>query len=41
MDAAPGGVLTFGGTNSSLYQGSIEYTNLTFGAMNWQLDVKS
>jgi cathepsin D len=41
MDAAPGGVLTLGGTNSSLYQGSIEYTNLTFGTIFWQLDVKS
>ncbi|KAJ8594445.1 acid protease [Rhizopogon salebrosus TDB-379] len=41
MDAAPGGVLTLGGTNSSLYQGSIEYTNLTFGTIFWQLDVKT
>jgi cathepsin D len=41
MDAAPGGILTFGGTNSSLYQGSIEYTSLTFGAIYWQLNVKS
>ncbi|KAJ8586179.1 acid protease [Rhizopogon salebrosus TDB-379] len=40
MDAAPGGILTFGGTNSSLYLGSIEYTSLTFGAIYWQLNVK-
>jgi hypothetical protein len=29
MDGAPGGILTVDGTNSSLYQGSIEYTSLT------------
>ncbi|KAG1871567.1 aspartic peptidase domain-containing protein, partial [Suillus subluteus] len=29
ISTAPGGVLTLGGTNSSLYNGSIEYLNLT------------
>jgi hypothetical protein len=39
MDSAPGGVLTLGGTNSSLYQGSIEYTNLTGTPSYWLLNV--
>jgi len=41
MDSAPGGILTLGGTNSSLYQGSIEYTNLTFAPSFWILNVSS
>lgn len=39
MSAAPGGVLTLGGTNSSLYQGSIEYLDLTGPASYWLLNV--
>jgi cathepsin D len=39
MNSAPGGILTLGGTNSSLYQGSIEYTNLTFVSSLWILNI--
>jgi len=39
MDSAPGGILTLGGTNSSLYQGSIEYLNLTRLEWGWTLNV--
>jgi cathepsin D len=39
MNSAPGGILTLGGTNSSLYQGSIEYTNLTSAPSFWMLNV--
>ena len=39
MVDAPGGVLTLGGTNSSLYQGSIEYTNVTGMPSFWLLNV--
>ncbi|KAG0706693.1 aspartic peptidase domain-containing protein [Suillus ampliporus] len=39
--AAPGGTLTLGGTNSSLYQGSIEYLNLTGPQSYWSLTVSS
>jgi len=39
MDSAPGGILTLGGTNSSLYQGSIEYLNLTGLEWGWTLNV--
>ncbi|KAG1742630.1 aspartic peptidase domain-containing protein [Suillus paluster] len=39
--AAPGGMLTLGGTNSSLYQGSIEYLNLTGSPSYWLLTVSS
>ncbi|KAG2135856.1 acid protease [Suillus clintonianus] len=38
---APGGTLTLGGTNSSLYQGSIEYLSLTGTPSYWLLDVAS
>ncbi|KAG1785355.1 aspartic peptidase domain-containing protein [Suillus plorans] len=41
MSSAPGGVLTLGGTNSSLYQGSIEYLDLTGPASYWLLNVNS
>jgi hypothetical protein len=39
----PGGILTLGGTNSSLYQGSIEYLDMP-SAVNqsyWQLNLTS
>ena len=39
MDSAPGGILTLGGTNSSLYQGSIEYLSLTGSESWWLLNV--
>jgi len=39
ITAAPGGVLTLGGTNSSLYQGSIEYLSLTGPQSYWLLNV--
>jgi cathepsin D len=39
ISAAPGGVLTLGGTNSSLYNGSIEYLNLTGPSSYWLLTV--
>ncbi|KAJ7064321.1 aspartic peptidase A1, partial [Mycena amicta] len=39
---APGGTLTFGGTNTSLYSGDIEFLNLTGKAGTyWSLDVVS
>jgi len=38
-DAAPGGTLTLGGTNSSLYQGSIEYMSLAGAELYWALNV--
>ncbi|KAG2107864.1 aspartic peptidase domain-containing protein [Suillus cothurnatus] len=41
ISAAPGGVLTLGGTNSSLYNGSIEYLNLTGPSSYWLLTVSS
>lgn len=41
MSTAPGGTLTLGGTNSSLYQGSIEYLDLTGPASYWLLNVNS
>ncbi|KAG1889871.1 aspartic peptidase domain-containing protein [Suillus subluteus] len=41
MDTAPGGTLTLGGTNSSLYQGSIEYMSLAGSPSYWLLDVNS
>ncbi|OJA13873.1 hypothetical protein AZE42_12977, partial [Rhizopogon vesiculosus] len=41
INSSPGGILTLGGTNSSLYQGSIEYTNLTFAPSYWILNVSS
>jgi cathepsin D len=40
MDAAPGGILTLGGTNSSLYQGSIEYMSLAGAESYWLLNVR-
>jgi cathepsin D len=39
INAAPGGILTFGGTNSSLYQGSIEYIDVTGPQSYWLLTV--
>jgi cathepsin D len=39
--AAPGGMLTLGGTNSSLYTGSIEYLNMTSPSSFWLLTVSS
>jgi cathepsin D len=39
ISAAPGGILTIGGTNSSLYQGSIEYLDLTGAQSYWLLTV--
>jgi hypothetical protein len=39
MNTAPGGVLTLGGTNSSLYQGSIEYLSLASSPSYWLLNV--
>jgi cathepsin D len=39
ISAAPGGTLTIGGTNSSLYQGSIEYLDLTGPQSYWLLTV--
>ncbi|KAG2144700.1 aspartic peptidase domain-containing protein [Suillus bovinus] len=41
ISAAPGGVLTLGGTNSSLYNGSIEYLGLTGPPSYWLLTVSS
>jgi cathepsin D len=41
ISTAPGGVLTLGGTNSSLYNGSIEYLNLTGPSSYWLLTVSS
>ncbi|KAG2341142.1 acid protease [Suillus weaverae] len=41
MNTAPGGTLTLGGTNSSLYQGSIEYLNLAGSPSYWLLNVNS
>lgn len=41
MNTAPGGVLTLGGTNSSLYQGSIEYLSLASSPSYWLLNVNS
>ncbi|KAG0696968.1 aspartic peptidase domain-containing protein, partial [Suillus ampliporus] len=41
MNTAPGGMLTLGGTNSSLYQGSIEYLSLTGPQSYWLLNVNS
>jgi hypothetical protein len=41
MDTAPGGTLTLGGTNSSLYQGSIEYLDLAYSPSYWLLNVNS
>ncbi|KAG2066683.1 acid protease [Suillus decipiens] len=41
VGAAPGGMLTLGGTNSSLYNGSIEYLNLTGPPSYWLLTVSS
>ncbi|KAG2074048.1 acid protease [Suillus decipiens] len=41
MDTAPGGTLTLGGTNSSLYQGSIEYLSLAGSPSYWLLNVNS
>ncbi|OJA14051.1 hypothetical protein AZE42_05216, partial [Rhizopogon vesiculosus] len=41
INAAPGGILTLGGTNSSLYQGSIEYIDLTGPQSYWLLTVSS
>lgn len=41
MDNAPGGTLTLGGTNSSLYQGSIEYLSLAGSPSYWLLNVNS
>ncbi|KAG1772615.1 aspartic peptidase domain-containing protein [Suillus placidus] len=41
MSTAPGGTLTLGGTNSSLYQGSIEYLNLAGSPSYWLLSVSS
>lgn len=40
-DSAPGGTLTLGGTNSSLYQGSIEYLSLASAPSYWLLNVNS
>jgi cathepsin D len=39
ISTAPGGVLTLGGTNSSLYSGSIEYLDLTGPPSYWLLTV--
>ncbi|KAG2365371.1 aspartic peptidase domain-containing protein [Suillus spraguei] len=41
MNTAPGGTLTLGGTNSSLYQGSIEYLSLAGSPSYWLLNVNS
>lgn len=43
IDSAPGGVMTLGGTNSSLYQGNIDYQNFPSGSTPsyWLQDVKS
>lgn len=41
VGATPGGMLTLGGTNSSLYNGSIEYLNLTGPPSYWLLTVSS
>ncbi|KAG1735967.1 aspartic peptidase domain-containing protein [Suillus lakei] len=41
MNTAPGGTLTLGGTNSSLYQGSIEYLSLANTPSYWLLNVNS
>ncbi|KAG2154413.1 aspartic peptidase domain-containing protein [Suillus bovinus] len=41
MNTAPGGILTLGGTNSSLYQGSIEYLSLAGSPSYWLLNVNS
>ncbi|KAG1902677.1 aspartic peptidase domain-containing protein [Suillus fuscotomentosus] len=41
ISAAPGGVFTLGGTNSSLYNGSIEYLDLTGPPSYWLLTVSS
>ncbi|KAG1725280.1 aspartic peptidase domain-containing protein [Suillus paluster] len=41
VDTAPGGTLTLGGTDSTLYQGSIEYLSLTGPESYWLLDVTS
>ncbi|KAG2751850.1 acid protease [Suillus brevipes Sb2] len=41
ISTAPGGVLTLGGTNSSLYNGSIEYLDLTGPPSYWLLTVSS
>jgi cathepsin D len=43
QDIEPGGILTLGGTNSSLYQGSIEYINMPSDATPsyWLLDLTS
>lgn len=40
-DTASGGTLTLGGTNSSLYQGSIEYLSLAGTPSYWLLNVNS
>jgi hypothetical protein len=42
-DIEPGGILTLGGTNSSLYQGSIEYLDMPSGVTPsyWLLDLTS
>lgn len=40
QDTEPGGVLTLGGTNSSLYQGDIEYVNFPSGTPRyWTLSL--
>ncbi|KAG1741318.1 hypothetical protein EDB19DRAFT_2038803 [Suillus lakei] len=41
IGAASGGVLILGGTNSSLYKGSIEYLNITGPPSHWLLAVSS
>ncbi|EGN92556.1 hypothetical protein SERLA73DRAFT_163994 [Serpula lacrymans var. lacrymans S7.3] len=35
----PGGVLTLGGVNTSLYQGCIEFTNLTSSSTYWTIPI--
>lgn len=41
-DESPGGVFTLGGTNSSFYQGDIEFLNVaSTGMKRWFLNLKS